>query len=213
MAEVTGTVSLRLLGLPNCKALVRIVSGEKHRLSAVGPPWSQELSLEGVLCEAAAAKVTVELVDPKTKQVLGSVEMHLGKSLERAGQWSASRVLDFAQARMLLVRVKWEPLDRESYLLLKYVRKIQAVWRGRHARKQLEVLRHQRKLLGRRGLEANGSLYLVSCYDSSPGLELQLHGASAAPTRPLLHTLSLTGSDAAAALAAVTVSEAQQLVA
>ena len=133
MAEVTGTVSLRLLGLPNCKALVKIVSGEKHRLSAVGPPWSQELSLEGVLCEAAAAKVTIELLDPKTKQALGSVEMQLAKTVEQAGEWSASRVLDFAQARMLLVKVKWEPLDRESYVLLKYVRKIQAVWRGRVA--------------------------------------------------------------------------------
>ena len=213
MAEVTGTVSLCLLGLPNCKALVKVTSGERHRLSAVGPPWQQELSLEGVLCQVAAAKVTVELLDPKTKQGLGSVEMQLGKTVERAGEWSASRVLDFGQGRLLLVKVKWEPLDREAYVLLKYVRKIQAVWRGRRARKQLDVLRHQRKLLGRRGLEANGSLYLVSCYDSSPGLELQLHSASAAPTRPLLHTLSLTTSDAAAALAKVSVSEAQQLIA
>ena len=213
MAEISGTVSLRLLGLPGCNAHVRLSSGDRHRVSAVGPPWQQELSLEGALCEAAAPRVLVQLLDPKTKQELAKVEMHVAGSVEKAGEWSALRVLDFGQGRLLLTKVMWQPIDREAYVLLKYVRKIQAVWRGRRARKHLDVLKREHKLLGRKGVESNGSLYLVSCYAASAGVELQLHSASAETARPLLHSLSVADTEATAALSSVQVSAEQTLIA
>lgn len=112
-----------------------------------------------------------------------------------------------------MCRWLWQPVDKEAYVLEKYVRKIQAVWRGRRARKHMEVLKRTRRLLTRKGIEANGSLYLVSCYKADSGLELQLHSANPdATVKPLLQTLAVEAQDSESLMSRVGVTSESQLL-